>query len=175
MKAYCIYCKSGSEEKLLQLLTKEMRLNYPHSFDIFYPVRIINQKKRGVWSRIDQPLLPGYLFLYLDEEETLPLFLLHHERDIYKILRYSDGTMELKGDDAHYADWVFNNRGRLEPSRVIYQPKQPIKVIDGPLKDLRGNIVKVDKHHKRVIVEAMFAGAMRKIHLSADFVEQIDE
>jgi transcriptional antiterminator NusG len=171
MKAYCLYCKTGSEEKLVFLLKKDMRDYFSMDLDVVFPTRIINQRKRGRWASVEQPLLPGYLFLYLDDEVPFPLFIIKQERDAYKILRYSDGSMELKEADAQYAMWVYNHGGKLMPSTVVYREGQLVKVLDGPLKDLEGRILKLDRHHKRVIIGFMFAGAERKINLSVNVID----
>lgn len=171
MKAYCLYCKTGSEEKLVYLLKKDMRDYLAMELDVLFPKRVINQRKRGRWSNVEQPLLPGYLFLYLDDEVPFPLFIIKQERDAYKILRYSDGTMELKEADAQYAMWVYSHGGKLLPSTVVYREGQLVKILDGPLKDMEGRIIKLDRHHKRVIVGFMFAGEERKINLSVQVID----
>lgn len=172
MRSYCLYCKTGSEKQLVRLLKKNM-LDYLNvELEVFYPVRIINQRKKGVWSAVEQPLLPGYLFLYLDEDIPLPPFVIKQERDAYKILRYSDGQMALKNDDEKYALWVYRNNGQFLPSKVLFKEGQMVKVVDGPLKEMEGQILKIDRHHKRVVVGMNFAGSLRKVHLSIDIIEE---
>ncbi|MDD3942328.1 MAG: transcription termination/antitermination NusG family protein [Sphaerochaetaceae bacterium] len=171
MKAYCLYCKTGSEEKLVYLLKKDMRDLLSMELEVMFPTRVMNQRNRGRWIRVEQPLLPGYLFLYLEDETPLPLFIIKQERDAYKILRYSDGTMELQDGDAAYAMWIYNHGGELQPSTVVFKEGQLVKILDGPLKDMQGKIIKLDRHHKRVIVAFMFAGTERHINLSVNVLD----
>lgn len=171
MKSYCLYCKTGSEAKLVTLLKKSMLEYLNVELEVFYPVRIMNQKKRGIWSEVAQPLLPGYLFLYLDDEVDFPTFLINQERNAYKILRYSDGTMALKDEDEKYAHWVYSYQGRFEPSTIVYEEGQLVKIIDGPLKEMVGQIVKIDKRQRRAVVQMMFAGALRNFNLSINIIE----
>jgi len=99
MRSYCIYCKTGSEAKLVYLLKKDM-LDFENiEVDLLFPVRILQEKRRGVWRKVEQPLLPGYIFLYLDDEEIFPNYIVRQERDAYKILRNADGSMGLQGSD----------------------------------------------------------------------------
>lgn len=171
MKAYCLYCKTGSEEKLVKLLKKDMH-DYLHmDLEVIYPSRVMNQRKLGKWRKVEQPLLPGYVFLYVQDEIPFPLFIIKQEREAYKILRYSDGSMELRTDDEQYAMWVYNHGGKLQPSTVVFKDGQLVKVLDGPLKDLEGRIVKLDRHHKRVVVGFMFAGSERRVNLSVDVID----
>jgi len=171
MKSYCLYCRTGAEQKLEYLLKKDVRDYLGADVQILYPTRVMNQKKRGQWKRVEQPLLPGYVFIYLDEEIPFPVFIIHQERDAYKILRNLDGTLELKGSDAQYASWVFNHGGKFEPSTVVLKENQIVKVLDGPLQDMQGRVAKLDRHHKRVIVAFMFAGVERRVNLSVNIIE----
>ena len=53
----------------------------------------------------------------------------------------------------------------------MFKDGQLIKVLDGPLKDMEGRIVKLDRHHKRVVVGFMFAGAERRVNLSVNVID----
>ncbi|MEA5032754.1 MAG: transcription termination/antitermination NusG family protein [Sphaerochaeta sp.] len=171
MKSYCLYCKTGAEDKLVYLLKKDMRDYLDMDLEVLFPTRVMNQRKRGQWSKVTQPLLPGYLFLYLDDEVPLPLFIIKQERDAYKILRYSDGSMELHAGDAQYAMWIYNHGGELKPSTVVYKEGSLVKVLDGPMRDMEGRIIKLDRHHKRVVVGFMFAGTERRMNLSVNVID----
>jgi transcriptional antiterminator NusG len=134
----------------------------------------MQQRKRGQWTKVEQPLLPGYIFLYLEDEIPFPLFIINQERDAYKILRNPDGSMELKNGDAQYAAWVHNHGGTFLPSTVVYKEGQLIKVLDGPLRDMEGRIAKLDRHHKRIVVAFMFAGEERKVNLSVNVIDIVE-
>ncbi len=168
MKCYCLYCKSGAEEKLVISLQKRMREELLEHVEVLYPSRIMNQRKRGKWSRVQQPLLPGYVFLYLQDETSFPLFLVREERNAYKLLRNLDNTLSLKGGDEEYARWVYRHNGLIKPSKVKFENGRLVKVIDGPLLDLTGKITKVDRHHKRVYVAFTFGGKEQVINMSID-------
>ncbi len=168
MRCYCIYCKTGSERKLVKLLSKILSVIYESEPILMFPVRLIHQKRKGSWDTVEQPLLPGYLFLYLEDSEVIAPSLVKQERDVFKILRYTDGSMQLRGGDEEYALWVFQHKGRLKPSKVVLKEGLIIKVLEGPLADMKGRVVKLDKHHKRAVVAFMFAGAERTMNLSVE-------
>ncbi|MDC7245866.1 MAG: transcription termination/antitermination NusG family protein [Sphaerochaetaceae bacterium] len=171
MKSYCLYCKTGSEKKLAYLIKKSVEDVLNEDIQIMYPVRIMNQKKQGKWKKVEQPLIPGYMFLYLEDDIPFPLFLIKNERNAYKILRNNDYTLALKGSDEDYARWVYNHQGTIRPSKVLFKEGKLVRVIDGPLCDLNGKIVKVDRHHKRVHVMFQFGGKERIINLSIEDIE----
>jgi transcription antitermination factor NusG len=76
MNAYCLYCKSGSERNLVKLIKKSFKEHLSENVAIYYPTRLMNQKKKGQWSEVEQPLLPGYIFLFLPQEIALPTLIL---------------------------------------------------------------------------------------------------
>ncbi|NCB01712.1 MAG: hypothetical protein EOM67_06045 [Spirochaetia bacterium] len=166
MKSYCLYCKTGSEVQLVYTIKKSVRELLNEEIEVFFPIRIMQQKKMGKWSKVKQPLIPGYVFLYLDDDFPFPLFLIKQERNAYKILRNPDNTLSLKGGDEEYARWVYNHQGTIQPSRVKFEEGRLVKVIDGPLFDMKGEIVKVDRHHKRVHVAFEFGGKRQIINVS---------
>ncbi|MFA7125111.1 MAG: transcription termination/antitermination NusG family protein, partial [Sphaerochaetaceae bacterium] len=63
MRSYCIYCKTGSEHRLVEHLSKMLKELYESEPKLLFPVRLVHEKHRGRWSTVEQPLLPGYLFL----------------------------------------------------------------------------------------------------------------
>jgi transcriptional antiterminator NusG len=172
MKSYCIYCKTGSEAKLVFLLKKDMKDLEHVEVNLMFPVRIMHQKRRGVWAKVEQPLLPGYVFMYVEDADPFPAYVVRLERDAFRILRNPDMSMELQGSDEDYARWVFNHQGRFEPSKVVFKEGQLVKVLSGPLLDMKGRLVKIDRHHKRVVVAFQFAGQERRINLGIDVIEQ---
>ncbi len=168
MNTYCLYCKSGSEEKVVRSLEKSIRERLHEEAEILYPIRVMNQKRRGIWNKVNQPLFPGYVFLYLSDDIPFPLFLIHEERNAYKVLRNLDASLALKGGDEEYAMWVYRHHGIIRPSKVKFENGRLVKVIDGPLLDMSGKIVKVDRHHKRVNVSFMFGGKEQVINMSIE-------
>ncbi|MDD3996698.1 MAG: KOW motif-containing protein [Sphaerochaetaceae bacterium] len=170
MRSYCIYCKTGSEHRLVEHLSKMLKELYESEPKLLFPVRLVHEKHRGRWSTVEQPLLPGYLFLYVDDTEVLAPYIIKQERDVYKILRYTDGTMQLRDGDEAYAMWVLRYKGRLAPSKAICEAGRLVKILEGPLIDMEGKIVKVDRHKKRVVVAFDFAGMERLVNLSVDLL-----
>jgi len=168
MNSYCLYCRTGAEDKIVRVLHKRLTEELHEQAEILFPSRIMNQRKRGTWSRVKQPLLPGYVFIYLSEEIPFPTYLLREAGDAYKILKNLDNSLPLKGSDEEYAMWVYRHHGLIRPSRVKFEQGRLVKVIDGPLLDLSGKITKVDRHHKRVYVSFMFGGKKQIINMSID-------
>lgn len=167
MKSYCVFCKTGSEHKIAKNINQ-----IDEKITAIAPVRIIQQKRKGVWVKCEQILLPGYIFIFTDEE--MQPGLRSKVANIYKILEYQFGLRELAGDDYEYSMWIYRNQGSIAPSRVLTEGST-VRVLDGPLSDGFGTIVKLDRHKRKVWIEFEFDGQKRTVSLSAECVTAEDE
>ena len=61
--------------------------------------------------------------------------------------------------------------GYIKQSKVIYREGQRIHICDGPLKGFDGNVVKVDKHHKRIVLRFDIGGNVTDVSFSVDFLD----
>ena len=164
MKSWCIFCKTGSEKKVAQSISA-----WDENFKVIAPVRILQEKRKGRWLQKEQILFPGYVFLY--SEEDLDIEFLKKVPGFYKVLG-SDATLkELRNSDYEYSMWIYRHQGYLETSKVLTIGRT-VKVIEGPLADGLGTIVKLDKHKRRVWVEFEFDNKLRLVSLSAECVEE---
>lgn len=173
MNYYFIACRSGKEEKtkehLSRLFSREM--GDPHAVQIFIPVRQMIDRRKGKKLFNDRPILPGYLLVASDENLTHLIQDVHTIASCYGFLRYVDKTIRLRGVDHEYAAWIMHNRGKIKPSKAVYKKGEPIKIIEGPMKDFFGKIIKVDYRHSRALVEFEFYDVVRRVSMPVDFIE----
>lgn len=166
MKAYCLYCKTGSELIVAKNINKVSK-----NFTAVAPTKILREKRKGIWEDKKQVLLPGYVFIYGENEinSTNKDYIFN----AYKLLEYDTGQKELAGSDYEYAMWAYRHNGSIATSKVLAEGKS-VKVIDGPLLDLSGKIVKLDKHKQKAWVEIEFYGEKKIISLSVDCITQLE-
>lgn len=173
MNYYFMACKTGGEEKLRAHLNKffARELDDDNDVLVFIPMRRMIDRRKGKKIMNDHPILPGYLLL--SSEEDLQKFI----RDVYSLpgcygfLRNLDNTIDLRGPDYQYAAWIMHNKGTIKPSKAVYKKDEPIKIIEGPMKDFMGKIVKVDYRHSRALVEFEFAEVIRRVSMPIEFIE----
>ncbi len=164
MKAWCIFCKTGTEKDAAKYIAESEK-----DIEAIAPVRILQEKRKGHWRHKEQILFPGYLFLY--GEKDIDPGLIARTPGFYKLLGYDASLRELQGTDYEYAMWLHRYQGCLEISKVFTIGKL-VKVIEGPLADGIGRIVKLDKHKRKIWVEFEFDGQTRLVTLSAECVEE---
>ena len=141
--------------------------HYPE-LTVIAPVKILQEKRKGQWEPHEQILLPGYLFLYA--EHGLPIDLRTKVRHLYRVLEYEKGVRTLTGSDTEYAQWIYRHQGKIGTSKVLIGEGQEIQVIDGPLQDCKGIIIKLDKHKRRAMVALSFDGQKRVVSISVECV-----
>jgi transcriptional antiterminator NusG len=162
LKTYCVFCKTGSEKDFAQFVT-----TLDNRIKAITPVRVLQEKRKGKWEQREQTLFPGYVFLYTKKEMKFKKII--EASCLYKILDYETGFRELRGMDYEYSMWIYRHQGYIATSDVLVEGGE-IKVIDGPLLDSHGTIVKLDKHKRRIWLEVNFDGKIRLVSLSAECV-----
>ena len=167
IRSYCMLCRTGAELLVARSITR----HYPELMAIA-PVKTLQEKRNGQWEKREQIMLPGYLFLYSDRE--LPFDLCRKVDLLYRTLEYEKGMRVLTGSDEEYAQWVYRHQGNIGISRVTVEEGQDIQVIDGPLLDCRGTIMKLDRHKRRAVVSLTFDGQKRMVSISVECVLPVE-
>lgn len=159
----CVFCLSGKEldvAKCMEEFCQSVRAK---------PIQISKRfTNKGVTTILNEVVLNGYVF-FQAPAQTRAIEMLQQFRGIY-VLTYSDGDWRLFGEDKSYAKWIFKYDGILQLSRA-HQIGDRISIIDGPLKDLEGQITKIDRRNKSGQVTVNFAGKEHKIWLGFDLVK----
>jgi len=162
LKSYCVFCKTGSEKAVAQSVN-----TIDNRIEAIAPVCTLQEKHQGKWEQREHILLPGYVFLYAEEE--IQVKLRAEVLDLYKVLGYGTGLRELYGMDYEYSMWIYRHQGSITTSKVLTEGRS-VRVVDGPLLDGFGTIVRLDNHKRRVWIEFEFDGQKRLVSLSAECV-----
>ena len=159
-------CRTGQELHVVKLVRR-----YAPELSAMAPVRILPEKVAGQWRNREKALLPGYIFLYTDLEFHPNIRRM--SRYFFKYLSYELGSRQLHGNDLAYAEWLYKQQGAIAPSCILAAGDR-IRVLDGPLSDNFGTIVRLDKHKRRVWVKFDFDGQTRTVCLGAQVIDTID-
>ena len=88
----------------------------------------------------------------------------------FYLLKYADNTKHLRDNDLKFVQWLVENNGIIKISKAIKIGKK-IKIMEGPLKDFEGNIVKINKRQKCVKIKIDEEGIIKYIWLSYEYIE----
>lgn len=169
---FCLNCIHSKEEETRVRITNLLERTVDEEFLVWFPKKEVKEKRQGKYETVSRPMFSNYLFIFWDGEMEMDFPFLDIARmpTVVRILRYDDGTHALKGKDLSFAKWIHMNDGFIKQSKVIVREGQKIHICDGPLKGFDGNVIKVDKHHKRIVLRFELGGTFTDVNFSADFL-----
>lgn len=113
-------------------------------------------------------LMPGYVFFDADTEPMWNRIL--KDSAVLKLLSYGDGEYALRGTDLEFIDWIKKNNGIIEMSSAV-KVGSMIEFVAGPLKDMNGKIIKINRSRRQVQVSfGSENGIISKVWCSMEFV-----
>lgn len=160
---YCLYCMAGREDEVVNSLTKA---GYQALSPIVQKWKPVNGKLKKYPSR----LLPGYVFFDAEPQQEPRWNYIRSLQPVIRVLQYSDGTRVLQGADQEFSQWLKRCNGNIDVSQVI-QVGTKIQFISGPLKEMSGLVVKVNKNRKQVAVNIGDNSIAKVVWCGIEYVE----
>lgn len=163
----CLFCSRRKEAQVAHLVQAK---GWGRAL---FAQRIKTLLVDGVWTEAVTPLLPGYVFVY-SNDETDRYEALHSLPYVLRVLTYGDGTDVLKGRDLEFADWLWRLKGNIEIMKAA-QVGDRVEIIDGVFKQLHGTVIRMDRRRKTVCVLLETKGTPQKLWLAYEIVERRTE
>lgn len=173
---YVIQVASGTEDKV----EEQIRIIVEKGMygKCFHPMRHMKKKFRGKWTEVHEKLLPGYVFITSDQV-----------RKLYLELKRVPTVTKLLGKDGEYfttlsdqeADWLeritdsSDDRMEVPISQISVSENDVVTILSGPLKNVEGQIKKINLHRRIAEVEVDFMNRKTVIHLGIEMVERKKE
>ena len=138
--------------------------------DVFVPLAERWTKIRGERTLITSRLFPGYVFIETDKIEDF------HKRlnRIYamtKVLRTGDEMTPIQKEEEEYLRKLGGDEHVVRYSEG-YIEGDKLVVTSGPLKDFEGNVKKVLRHKRLVVVEVLLHGKEVEVTLGLGIAER---
>ncbi len=172
MKEYdcvlCLFCLSGQEKDAVVLINQQAcgRALFPQKTKCF--------RGKNEWLNEQVPIIPGYVFVYLREDEAKHIYSFTKLPPVIRILNYGDeNTWRLKESDLAFADWVWNQNGLINTIEAV-QIGDRVEIVDTELKHLRGKVIRMDRRKKTVLLEMDGAGMINHVWLPYQIIQKID-
>lgn len=160
----CFFCRTGSE---LQV-AREIERVLPMAAALV-PTKLRTRRIDGKPIEEKVTLFPGYVFARMISDSHV--YDLPQQRQILRILTDSEGDWKLKGSDRAFAEGLFQCVGVLGFSEAYYDVNDRIHVIEGPLADYNGQILRVNRRNKTAEVQICFQGISMKVWLGFELIE----
>lgn len=164
MFAYCLFCQTEKSESICKAAISSFQCR------AVSPRQIQHTWSKGKMIDIERDLLPGYIFLYFDDEypDVSNFRKLH---GVIRCLSDSSCRYTLTGSDEQFALTLLQLGGRIGKTKV-YREGDLIRISEGVFSGLEANILKVDRRASRMQVEIPFAGRSVKTWLEYEIVEK---
>ena len=165
-KWYVVHTYSGYENKVASnLQTTVENRNLHHLFDdIKVPTEIVEEITDGKTKEVERKLFPGYVFIkmvYTDESWY-----------VVKNIRGCTGFVGPESKPVPLSDEEAEKMGvETRTIEVSYSVGDPVRIIDGPLEDLVGNVEKIDTENNSVRVIVSMFGRETPADLELNHVE----
>ncbi len=164
MNMYCLFCETGKCEYIRRAVIDTQACR------VISPKQMQHTWSGGRMVDRERDLLPGYLFLYFEEEEKLNRIRLRQIPGIIRCLRDTSQQYELTGVDAQFALMLLKHGGTIGKTPV-YREGQRIRISEGAFAGLQTKILKVDHRASRMQVEIPFAHQQVRTWLEYEIVE----
>ena len=160
MFAYCLFCRTQRCHVIADLLEKK------GADRAFSPQIISRQRKQGKLEEVRHDLLPGYVFVFTEEEQkTFDLF--RGIDGIIRCLRNDDGTMNLTRADYRFAMELRDKDGLIGALTVLKEGEK-VRIKDSVLENYGGTIESIDHRKQRAKVRFRFDNQERTAWVACD-------
>lgn len=162
--SYVFFTLSGQEEDLAEELNGKYE-------DIYCLVlrRMIHKSNHGRKWNEEDVLIKGYVFVYVPIDFDIRY--IKSDNNPYKILKWKLDLGRLFGDDLEYAHWVLKQDGLIGVSKAI-RVNEKVKIVDGPLSEMEGYIVRYSPRNRNCLVELNFMNRTIRTWLPFEYTDQ---
>ena len=131
--------------------------------------RMMHRSDHGKKWDEESVLIKGYVFIYVPKGYDIRY--IRSDNNPYRILKWQLELGKLFGDDYRYSEWVLEQDGLIGVSKAI-KVNEMVKIVDGPLADFEGYIVKYSKRNRNCLVEVNFMNQTIRTWLPFEWTDQ---
>lgn len=166
---YVIQTFSGDEERTADMIRCQIPSCYIE--ECFIPKRERMKKFCGVWNKVEEIIFQGYVFAdsYRPEElyqelrriPKLTKVLGREDANFFPLNETEERLIRRIGDENH----------KTGISRIEIHGERKIRVIEGPLKNYVGDVIKVNLHKREVVARMEFMGKPVELFMGVEMVD----
>ena len=174
MRWYVVHAYSGFEAQVKRSLEERVkRYGMENSFgQILVPTEEVVEMRGGQQRKSERKFFPGYVLVQMDmTDETW-----HLVKDVPKVMGFIGGTGDKPAPITDKeADSIMQRvqEGVEKPRpKVLFEPGEVVRVIDGPFNDFNGVVEEVDYEKSRLKVSVLIFGRSTPVDLEFGQVEK---
>ncbi|WP_295445061.1 transcription termination/antitermination protein NusG [uncultured Thiodictyon sp.] len=171
---YVIHAYSGFEGQVKRSLEERVRrAGLEDAFgSVLVPTEEVVEMRNGQQRKSERKFFPGYVLVQMDmSDETW-----HLVKSVPKVMGFIGGTGDRPApipDKQADAILLRMQEGVEKPRpKVLYEPGEVVRVVDGPFTDFNGVVEDVDYDKSRVKVSVLIFGRSTPVDLEFSQVEK---
>lgn len=174
LRWYVVHAYSGFEAQVKRSLEERVkRFDMESLFgEILVPTEEVVEMRGGQQRRSERKFFPGYVLVQMEmTDETW-----HLVKDAPKVMGFIGGTADRPAPiTEREADRILQRvqEGVEKPRpKVLFEPGEVVRVIDGPFNDFNGVVEDVDYEKSRLKVSVLIFGRSTPVDLEFGQVEK---
>ena len=171
---YVVHAYSGFEQQVKRLLQERIRRSgLEESFgDVLAPTEEVVEMRAGQRRRSDRKFFPGYVLVNMRMDDDT----WHLVKSVPKVMGFIGGSSDRPApiSDREANEILQRVREGVEKPRpkVLFEPGEVIRVVDGPFKDFSGTVEEVNYEKSRLRLEVSIFGRSTPVELEFSQVEK---
>jgi len=171
---YVVQAYSGFENQVKRsLLERISRFGMQDEFgDILVPTEEVVEMREGQKRKSERKFFPGYVLVHMEMNEQT----WHLVKDAPKVLGFIGGSSDkpapISEREAHSILQRMQDGVDKPKPKVLFEPGEVVRVIDGPFNDFNGVVEEVDFEKSRLKVSVLIFGRSTPVELEFGQVEK---
>ena len=174
MRWYVVQAYSGFEYQVRKSLEDRIKREglQDHFGQILVPTEEVIEMRDGQRRKSERKFFPGYVLVQMEMDELS----WHLVKNVPKVLGFIGGTPEKPAAISEREAQTIQQRvqeGVDKPRpKVLYEPGEVVRVIDGPFNDFNGVVEEVNYEKSRLRVAVLIFGRSTPVELEFGQVEK---
>ena len=171
---YVVHAYSGFEQQVKRLLQERIRRSgLEESFgEVLVPTEEVVEMRAGQRRRSDRKFFPGYVLVNMSMDDDT----WHLVKSVPKVMGFIGGSSDRPApiSDREANEILQRVQEGVEKPRpkVLFEPGEVIRVVDGPFKDFSGTVEEVNYEKSRLRLEVSIFGRSTPVELEFSQVEK---
>lgn len=166
---YVIQTLGGKEEETANMIRSTISSCYIE--ECFIPKRERLKKFHGIWNKEEEILFQGYVFTSSKRPKELYQELKHIPKLTKVLGREGQYFFSLNEEEERMIRGIGDENHKTALSKIQVEEGKNIRVMEGPLKEYMGDVVKVNLHKREVVVEMKFMGRSLELKMGVEMVD----
>ncbi len=166
---YVLSTQSGKELKI----KKDIENLTNSRYNLYVPCRELFYRFKGVYQKVVRPLFPGYIFIHREIESIQTIIQNSHLKDQLNPLLFDRRFAMVKKPEMALLLKIAGPAGLIKTSIATLCKDQTVVIESGPLKDLAGRILYIDKRKRKAMIQVELLDRSMRVAVGLEVVNSM--